>query len=151
VKNFLIISLNLGKSFFANKTKELLLNARSVYFDKLSKRCYVWPESGKCSYVSTGSASAALPGLGFIFYDFIITISPEFSYPRICDVLKASIIASRPEVFQKRRCRSLPIFSESETLNFESANRKFVDLQDRHGRRFLKVPRISGVELEARK
>jgi len=52
---------------------------------------------------------------------------------------------------QKRRYRSLLIFSESETLNFESANRKFADLQDRHGRRFLKVPRISGVELEARK
>jgi hypothetical protein len=82
VKIFLIISLNLGKSFFANKTKELLLNARCVYFDKLSKH----------GSASAGSARAALPGLRFIFYDFIITISPEFSYPRICDVTCEKIL-----------------------------------------------------------
>jgi hypothetical protein len=71
----------------------------------------------------------------YLTYDFAVALFP----------------LSGGEAFQKRRCRSLPIFSESETLNFESANRKFADLQDRHGRRFLKVSRISGVELEARK
>jgi hypothetical protein len=93
VKIFLIISLNLGKSFFANKTKELLLNARCVYFDRLDKH----------SSASASSASAALPGLRFIFYDFIITISPEFSYPPNLRCLKGLYHSESPRGFSKAK------------------------------------------------